>query len=132
STAPFPRGRRWVSVAVKVSTTTALLCVAAMVLAYSMAQSGRPVSEWAVVYSLAILSVALLFTLFLDKTVTIPIRRLVGHAARMAKGDYGEGLAHASEDEIGELFQAIEFLRVSFLKQKEALEELNRSLDAKV
>ena len=103
-----------------------------MVLAYSMAQSGRPVSEWALVYSLAILSVALLFTLFLDKTVTIPIRLLAAHAARMAKGDYAEGVAHGTQDEIGELFQAIEFLRVSFLKQKEALEELNRSLDAKV
>ncbi len=127
-----PRSRRWVSVAVKLSVTTASLILAATGLALLMAYSGRPVSEWAKVYGLALLSIGLLFTLFLDKVLTTPVRLLAAHATRMARGDYSTGIAHAALDEIGELFGAIEFLRVSFLKQKEALEELNRSLDQKV
>ncbi len=112
--------------------TTALLVTSASILAYLMAESGRPVGEWIVVYMLAILSIALLFTLLVDRVLTTPVRQLAGEAARMARGDYGNPIAHASQDEIGELFAAIEFLRLSFLGQKQALEELNRSLDAKV
>ncbi len=132
ATATLPVRRRWVSVALKISVTTALLVTIAVVLAFLMALSGRPVAEWVNVYGLAILSASLLFTLFLDRALTKPIKRLASHATRMARGDYGESIVHDSEDEIGELFAAMEFLRTSFLRQKEALEELNRSLDAKV
>src|SRR5687768_11562611 len=109
-----------------------MLVTSASVLAYLMAESGRPVGEWIVVYMLAVLSIALIFTLLLDRVLTTPVRQLAGQAARMARGDYGSPIGHASQDEIGELFAAMEFLRVSFLGQKQALEELNRSLDAKV
>ena len=126
------RGRRWVSVAVKLSVTTALLICVATILALLMAQTGRPVSEWAKVYGLALLSFGLLFTVFLDRVLTTPVKLLAAHATRMARGDYSTGIDHRAADEIGELFAAIEFLRVSFLRQKEALEELNRSLDSKV
>lgn len=126
------RSRKYISIALKVTATTTLLIVSAMVLAYLMARSGRPVAEWMVVYGLAILSIALLFTFFLDRTLTTPVRLLAAHATRMARGDYGKALVHETQDEIGELFAAIEFLRSSFLGQKQALEELNRSLDSKV
>ena len=129
---PAVRNRRWVSVALKLSVTTALLILAATMLALLMADSGRPVSEWAKVYGLALISIGLLFTLYLDRVLTMPVRLLAAHATRMARGDYSTGIKHDVLDEIGELYAAIDFLRVSFLKQKEALEELNRSLDQKV
>lgn len=130
---PLPLAtRRWASVAFKLSFTTFLLVAAALVFAFLMASSGRPATEWVSVYALAILAVGMLFTLYVDKVLTTPVKRLAMLATRMARGDYTQSVAHASNDEMHELFAAVEFLRTSFLRQKEALEELNRSLDAKV
>src|SRR5687767_12612408 len=56
------RSSRYVSVAVKVSVTTAMLVTSASVLAYLMAESGRPAGEWIIVYMLGVLSIALIFT----------------------------------------------------------------------
>ena len=133
SQSSLPLGtRRWASVAFKISLTTFLLVTAALVFAFLMASSGRPATEWVSVYALAILAVSLLFTLYIDKVLTTPVKRLAMLATRMARGDYTHPVEHLSNDEMGELFAAVEFLRTSFLRQKEALEELNRSLDAKV
>jgi len=123
---------RWSSVAFKLSFTTFLLVASALVFALLMGSSGRPATEWVSVYALAILAAAMLFTLYVDKVLTTPVKRLAMIATRMARGDYTQPVDHASNDEMHELYAAIEFLRTSFLRQKEALEELNRSLDAKV
>ena len=123
---------RWSSVAFKLSFTTFLLVASALVFALLMGSSGRPATEWVSVYALAILAAAMLFTLYVDKVLTTPVKRLAMIATRMARGDYTQSVDHASNDEMHELYAAIEFLRTSFLRQKEALEELNRSLDAKV
>jgi class 3 adenylate cyclase len=76
-----------------------------------------------ILYGLTVLAVALVLSLFLARTVTGPMSRLLEAARALARGDYEHGVQVRSRDEVGELAEGFEAMRHSM---KDALEARDR------
>ena len=123
-----------VRLAIKLSAITTLMVVATAVGAFLTSRfivEGY-VTLWVALFSLFSLGLGLLLTLFLDRTITIPIESLVQQTRQMVAQDYRLPISLQTSDEIAEMGRALEALRRSFLTQRDALRELNRSLDRRV
>lgn len=126
------RGR--VRLAVKLSTMTTLMVVASALAADILARtwSSRDLTVWMFLFTVFSLLIGIIFTFQLDRIITVPVRKLMAYANTMVDNDYQTPVTLETGDEIGELGRAIDGLRRSFLAQRSALQDLNRSLDARV
>ena len=126
------RGR--VRLAVKLSTMTTLMVVASALAADVLARtwSSRDLTVWMFLFTVFSLLIGIIFTYQLDRIITVPVRKLMAYANTMVDNDYQTPVDLETGDEIGELGQSMDGLRRSFLAQRSALQELNRSLDARV
>lgn len=126
--------RKDIRLSIKVSTFTTMMVVLSMLLAYNLTGRFRPdaTSGWVLVFSGVSFLIGLLYTLFLDRIITLPVQRLVGYTSRLVEKDFQEPIEVASNDELGTLARAIDELRRSFLAQRASLTQLNAELDAKV
>lgn len=67
-----------------------------------------------------------------SRSVTQPIRILVDAANRLTSGDLSQPIAYHRRDEMGQLAQSFEHMRVALLKRINELAELNASLEQRV
>ena len=123
-----------VRLSIKLSSFTTLMVVVSMLGSFYLA-GGRGSDEnsaWIFIFSFVSFVVALLYTLFLDRVITIPVQRLMEDTATMVDNDYQRPVRIPSNDEIGSLAATVEALRRSFLAQRRSLQELNDRLDGLV
>lgn len=123
-----------IRLSIKLSTFTTMMVVLSMLLAFSFTKNAymEAASTWVLVFSGVSFVIGLLFTLFLDRVITIPVQRLVDYTSSMLENDFQEAAPSFSNDEIGSLASSIDALRRSFLAQRRSLTELNARLDAMV
>ncbi len=80
--------------------------------------------------ALALVSLGLVALVARD--VARPLRRRAAAAARIGQGDLGTPIPPGGDDEVGELAHAVERMRRELARRLAELEELNRSLEARV
>lgn len=126
--------RKNIRLAIKVSTFTTMMVVLSMLTAYTLTGRGQTeqTTAWVLIFSGISFLIGLLYTLFLDRIITLPVQRLVGYTGRLVEKDFQEPIEAVSNDELGTLAVAIDELRRSFLAQRSSLTRLNAELDAKV
>lgn len=122
-----------IRLSIKLSVFTTLMVVVSM-LASFMVAGGRVKggSAWVFIFSVVSFGVGLLYTLFLDRIITVPVLGLVRYTSEMVKDDFQRPVPLQGNDEIGTLARAMDDLRRNFLEQRRSLQELNEQLDAKV
>ncbi len=76
-----------------------------------------------VLISLGLISVGILFTLFLTRMLSHPIEKLATAAERVAKGDLSQIVDIQSRDEIGDLAKTFNEMTLQFKKSREDLEK---------
>ncbi len=126
--------KKRIRLSIKLSSFTVSMVVLSMLASFYLTRtaSGADITAWVFIFSVISLVVGLLYTLFLDRNITVPVQTLVDYTSRMVDNDFREPVPVDSADEIGSLAEAIEAMRRSIVEQRRSLEELNEQLDAKV
>lgn len=89
----------------------------------------RTILIW--VASLSTILVVML-TYAVARRITVPLKKLTEGASEIAGGNFGQRVAVAGSDEIGELARTFNEMAASLEERSEALIELNRRLEEKV
>lgn len=126
--------RKRIRLSIKLSTFTTLMVVFSMLAAFYFTRLAwlEAATVWVLLFSGTSFLVGLLYTLFLDRVITLPVQRLVDYTQSMVENDFQEPPGAFSNDEIGSLAWSIDELRRSFLAQRRSLTELNARLDGMV
>lgn len=126
--------KKRIRLSIKLSTFTTLMVVFSMLAAFYFTRLAwlEAATVWVLLFSGTSFLVGLLYTLFLDRVITLPVQRLVEYTQSLVENDFQEPPGAFSNDEIGSLAGSIDELRRSFLAQRRSLTELNARLDGMV
>ena len=86
----------------------------------------------AVIGVILVIGVIICISLMTEKLVSQPLRLLLRHTERVAKGFLDAAVEVKSNDELGDLAEAFNRMTVSLKKARQELEEWGRTLEARV
>lgn len=101
----------------------------------SEAEALAPVHSMAqrfIIFGLASMITALFLGWGMARSLVLPIGQLTASVQRISRGDLSQPIPKLSKDEIGELGQSFDSMRIELKKSLEEIQQWNRALEAKV